>query len=110
MMIYLQSCKKNEEPTKKDDTTSGEFAIDMGDSEIPYIVIKTSAVIQNQKKVSGELSIYVEKKLVQTNFIGIEYRGSTSFRLSDKKSYGIETWDEAGEDLDVSFFSYFFLF
>ena len=106
MMIYLQSCKKNEEPTKKDDTTSGEFAIDMGDSEIPYIVIKTSAVIQNQKKVSGELSIYVEKKLVQTNFIGIEYRGSTSFRLSDKKSYGIETWDEAGEDLDVSFFGW----
>jgi hypothetical protein len=40
--------------------------------------------------------------LVHDLNIGIEYRGSTSFRLSDKKSFGIETWDENGMDIDVS--------
>ncbi|MCK4749327.1 MAG: CotH kinase family protein, partial [Bacteroidales bacterium] len=32
--------------------------------------------------------------------------GSTSCRLSDKKSFGIETWDADGNDMDVAFFDF----
>ncbi|CAK9058801.1 Uncharacterized protein SCF082_LOCUS31266, partial [Durusdinium trenchii] len=52
------------------------------------------------------MSIYVNKVEVASNAIGIEFRGSTSFRLSDKKSFGIETKDADGNDMDVSFFGF----
>ncbi len=82
------------------------FGVETDDSVVPYLVINTSGIrIENEPKIPATLSVYVEKELVQEQTIGIEYRGSTSFRISDKKSFGIETWDEAGEDVDVSFFN-----
>ena len=50
--------------------------------------------------------IFVDKINVLKSPIGIEYRGSTSYRISDKKSYGIETRDENGNgrDLEVAGF------
>ncbi len=36
--------------------------------------------------------------------IGIEFRGSTSQTIFDKKSYGIELWDSNGEDISQSIF------
>ena len=110
LLSGLASCNKDSaEPEEEKDPDGSEqvdFAVDIGDSEIPYLVIETTASILNEPKVPAEMSLYINKELVQTNHIGIEYRGSTSFRLSDKKSYGIETWDENGEDLDVSFFGW----
>lgn len=84
-----------------------EFAIDIGDSKIPYIVITTNGTaIKNEPKIPAEMKIYVEKQEIQSNTIGIEYRGSTSFRISDKKSFGIEVWDADGNDMDDSFFNF----
>lgn len=82
------------------------FDVEIDDSVVPYLVINTAGIrIENEPKIPATMSIYVEKELVQKQTIGIEYRGSTSFRISDKKSFGIESWDEAGEDVDVSFFN-----
>jgi hypothetical protein len=50
------------------------------------------------------MKIYEKKKLVQTQRIDIEFRGKTSFRLSDKKGFNFETIDATGEGMDVSFF------
>ncbi len=110
-LVCIESCNKDDmvddgTGNTDDGPTDVEFAVEIGDSEIPYVVISTSSQILNEPKVSAEMSIYQNKSLVQTNHIGIEYRGSTSFRLSDKKSYGIETWDEDGNDMDVSFFGW----
>ena len=58
--------------------------------------------IENEPKVPGYLKIFEEGELVFEHHIGIEYRGSTSFRLSDKKSFGFETWDESGDDQNAS--------
>ncbi|WP_421877514.1 CotH kinase family protein [Marinoscillum sp.] len=105
--ISLISCNKDKDPSDdNEDSGDANFAIDIGDSQIPYIIIETSEAITNEPKVSAELALYANQQLIQSQHIGIEYRGSTSFRLSDKKSYGIETWDENGEDLDVSFFGW----
>ncbi len=84
-------------------------------SELPLVFIdtqgrtirdepKTEALIQiidnGEGKVnkSGDTPVFVEK-------IGIEYRGSSS-QMFPKKPYGFETWDDKGEDLDVSLFGW----
>lgn len=107
-LLCFISCGKKDLPEnpKRPDPRDANFAVEIGDSKIPYIVIYTSEDIQNEPKVPAEMHLYVEKQLVQTNQIGIEYRGSTSFRLSDKKSFGIETWDASGNDLNASFFNW----
>ena len=79
------------------------FAIDTQDSEIPYVVIDTrGASIPYEPGVQAQMKIYQEKKLIQTQPIDIEYRGKTSFRLSDKKAFNFETVDNTGEGMDVS--------
>lgn len=100
------SCKDNA-PEKITEAEDYIFAVEIGNSEIPYVVIDTRTnEIQNEPKIAADMTIYVNKLPVQKQSIGIEYRGSTSFRLSDKKSYGIETWDAAGNDVNVSFFGF----
>jgi len=104
----LVACKtdKKEEPNPQ---TPEEvvFAVETGESQLPYLIIDTKGVdIKNEPKIPAELKVYVEKAAVQSAHIGIEYRGSTSFRLSDKKSFGIDTWAEDGSDTEVSFFGF----
>ena len=65
--------------------------------ELPIIEINTTQVIRPDEKVRGEMVILDEGKEVLSSEIGIEYRGSTSYRVSDKKSYSIET-RMAGDD------------
>ena len=68
---------------------------------LPYVQVLTDAPILNEPKVGGEMRIFERNELTHTQFIGIEYRGSTSYRMSDKKSFGLEIWDEGGNDLSV---------
>jgi len=111
-ILLFTACKKtttvspvNPEPTPP--TNNGPFAVDIGDSDIPYIVIDTKgANIGNEPKIPAEMTIFVNEIESQKANIGIEFRGSTSFRLSNKKSFGIETWDEAGNDINASFFGF----
>lgn len=81
------------------------FAIDTEDSQIPYLVIDSQgASIPYEPGVPAQMKIYEKKKLVQTQRIDIEFRGKTSFRLSDKKGFNFEAIDASGEGMDVSFF------
>lgn len=69
-------------------------------SSIPYFVINTLGnTIVDEPKVRATMSVFVDQELVFSNRIGIELRGSTSRRLFPKKSFGIEFWDEAGQDV-----------
>ncbi len=81
------------------------FAIDTEESEIPYLVVDTrGAQIPYNPGVAANMKIYQSKKLIQQQSIDIEFRGKTSFRLSDKKGFNFETVDDSGEGVDVSFF------
>ena len=103
-LLFLSSCLQEIiiEPDEE-----ALFDIETGSSEIPYIMIETRGrSILNEPKIPAEMDIYVHKVKTQSANIGIEYRGSTSFRISDKKSFGIETWDEGGNDKDVAFFNF----
>jgi hypothetical protein len=104
LSAFLVGCN-----TEGDSTLNGDgvFAVEIGDSQIPYITINTNGTtILNEPKVAANMSIYVAKAKVQEQTIGIEYRGSTSFRISDKKSFGIETWDGNGSDTQIEFFDF----
>lgn len=80
----------------------GPFAVNTGNSTIPYVIVDThNAQIQFEPKIPATLKVYNQKELVQEAHIGIEYRGKTSYRLSNKKGFNIETIDG-----DVSFFGF----
>jgi hypothetical protein len=105
LALFLSACEREhlEEPVWDDPP----FDVDVGSSEIPYIVIDTKGnTILNEPKIPADMAIYIRKALAQSANIGIEYRGSTSFRLSDKKSFGLETWDVDGNDIAVAFFDF----
>ena len=106
LSILISNCKKDvpEGPSSPDDTPVVE---ETGNSVIPYIHINTLGnEIQNEPKVPAELRILANDEEIFYTHIGIEYRGSTSFRISNKKSFGIETWDADGNDIDLSFFGF----
>lgn len=106
MMHCNQEADRIIQQEKEPDWDNYQFAIEVGNSKLPYIVISTNTTIQNEPKVPASMAIFEAKQLVQTARIGIEYRGSTSFRITDKKSYGIEVWDENGADAKASFFGF----
>ena len=106
-MILMNSCQEDPGPGSDDPDEDPVFALETGKSRIPYVVIETHGIgILNEPKVPAEMIIYQQKAEIKRVQIGIEYRGSTSFRISDKKSYGIETWDNQGNDIDVAFFDF----
>jgi hypothetical protein len=103
-LLLLISCKKEYDVDHIGEI--GKFAVEIGDSKLPYIQITTKNTILNEPKIPAEMTIFVDKISVLKSHIGIEYRGSTSYRISDKKSYGIETRDnnENNVDLEVAGF------
>ncbi|GHB33300.1 hypothetical protein GCM10008106_12820 [Mongoliitalea lutea] len=106
MLFSLLACQEKIQPDVLPIGDDGQvFAIDVGDSEIPYLVINTNgADIPFEPRIPATLKIYEGKKLKQEQRIGIEFRGKTSFRLSQKKGFNIETIDGTGNSVNVSFF------
>lgn len=58
------------------------FDVSIGSSTIPYIQVKTSETIQNEPKTRAIIDIFIEQSHVFSSTIGIEYRGSSSFRTT----------------------------
>ncbi|MGO4817110.1 CotH kinase family protein [Flavobacterium sp. W22_SRS_FP1] len=100
ILFLVLGCSKDESISNVDEVAN--FAVEIGNSEIPYIQITSPNQILNEPKVAAEMKIFTNKKLVIKTPIGIEYRGSTSYRISDKKSFGVETHDASGKDIDLS--------
>lgn len=80
-------------------------------SNLPLVIINTNGQeINNQNKITAEMGI-IDNGLGEENhqndpyndydgFIGIEIRGQSS-QMFPKKSYAVETRDEAGDNLNV---------
>lgn len=102
MLVAIISCNKSED-VEPDNTPDPEVPTGPDiETPLPLFQITVDVQIENEPKVPATLEIYEDGELTFQHNIGIEYRGSTSYRLSDKKSFGIETWNEAGEDVSVS--------
>ena len=95
LLVTIAACNKD-----NDDMTDVPRQPNL-ETALPLFQITTEVQIENEPKVPAKLEIFENGALTFEHTIGIEYRGSTSYRLSDKKSYGIETWDESGGDVSV---------
>ena len=89
-------------PENLEKAEEDSFIYESSINSLPLISINTNGnIIVDEPKVSADLQIKKGDSLIEVHQIGIEIRGSSS-QMFDKKSYGFETWDENGEDLDVS--------
>lgn len=80
-------------------------------TNLPIVIINTEIEIPDEPKVTGSMGI-IDNGMGNMNnqydppndyegYIGIEIRGQSS-QMYPKKSYGVETRDEDGENLNVS--------
>ena len=110
-IIILASCQKKEillvelpTPTNSVDTfPKNAFwkSVSSYTNKVPTIYISTKGnTIVNEPKVQSIIQIQLGDTIVFRSNIGIEYRGSTSFRLFDQKSYGFELRDALDNDTD----------
>lgn len=87
-------------------------SVDFQSSNLPIVVIDTEGrTIVDEPKTRARMGIINNPggtNLLTDDFtdydgvIGIEFRGSSSQDIFPKKSFGFETWDLAGEDLDTA--------
>lgn len=70
---------------------------------LPLIEIRSESQIVDEPKVRSTLKITEQGIVTYEGIAGIEIRGASS-QMFDKKSYGLETWDNNNEDINVSLF------
>ena len=68
---------------------------------LPLIEIRSNGQIVDEPKVRSTMKITEQGKVTYEGIAGIEIRGASS-QMFDKKSYGLETWDDNNEDINVS--------
>ena len=88
-----------------DDTKSNEFIEEKSSpisSMLQFIIDTKSKTIIDEPKIPATLIITDSTDTLYNGHIGIELRGSTSQIFFDKKSYGVETWDQNGNDIDIA--------
>lgn len=74
------------------------------ENPLPLFSVNTNGIsIVDEPKIAAEYTITEDGELVQSGSLGIEIRGSSS-QMFPKKSFGVETWDAEGNDINASFF------
>ncbi|MDG2396755.1 MAG: CotH kinase family protein [Flavobacteriaceae bacterium] len=97
-IFLLNGCKKDEEIEEGPDKESS--IIDPNSMAIANVDTKNLTIV-DEPKIPANLQITEEDSILFDGPIGIEIRGSSS-QMFPKKSYGFETWDEDGKDINVS--------
>ncbi len=99
LLLSLSSCG--------DDTVEGPTDSPENDDPLSSVSLLQVAVqtngnsIVDEPKIMATMRMTAQGTMVYDGAIGIEYRGCSS-QMFDKKSYGFETWDINGEDMDVA--------
>lgn len=102
LVLLINSCSSDNsvEPPVEQEEQPEEQVIPPED-KLPFIQINTNgSQIVDEPKIDVGMKITVAGDVTYDGFVGIEFRGSSS-QSFPKKSYGLETRDEAGEDLKV---------
>lgn len=100
VLFTFLSCEKKEfiEVNDKENDEQTEILGNL----LPQLTITTNGkTIVDEPKIEAQVQISKEDIVPYTVNIGIEIRGATS-QTFPKKSYGFETWDTLGNDIDVS--------
>ena len=78
--LLFISCAKDTEDSPESEKPV-VFAVETNESQLPYMMVETPKTILNEPKVAANLRVFLNKSLVHETPIGIEYRGSTSYRM-----------------------------
>lgn len=102
------SCSSDTEVPQNPDGETGEegeeIEIPLQD-RLPQVFVDTKGnSIVDEPKIASDAVFVVGNDTVYNGNLGIEFRGASSQGFP-KKSYGLETWDENGEDINVSLFN-----
>ena len=95
LIVVLFSCGSSTEE-------SIHQALQVSGDPIPFIKISTRKKIIDEPKTEAKLQIFIKDSLLFSSRIGIEYRGAVSQMFYEKKSYGIELWDETNKGISGS--------
>jgi spore coat protein CotH len=103
--LFYISCNDDVVVDPVDPITPPVFNIDI--AEIKINTLGNDIVDEPKNRASMTITDYgidSTEFIDYDGIIGIELRGSTSQSLFEKKSYGIELWDNNGEDISASIF------
>jgi len=101
-LVMATSCSSDSNPIDIPEEGQAEPTNTGSEPALTRFSVNTGSVtIPDEPKIDATLTITVEGQVVHTGDIGIELRGSSSL-FFPKKSYGLETWDAEGMDIDVS--------
>ena len=100
ILVMVASCSSD------DNAPSGQAGNDEPDAVVenplPRFTVNTNGgLIVDEPKIAADFTIVEDEETLYSGNMGIEIRGSSS-QLFPKKSYGFETWDAEGNDIDAS--------
>jgi len=107
IVLCSLSCKNDDsilpdDPAESMEEEETEVALE---DRLPQVVVDTKGgTIVDEPKISSDAIFTTAADTVYNGNLGIEFRGASSQALFPKKSYGLETWDENGEDIKVTLF------
>ena len=99
IICLFSNCKKDAENFEEGPAIES-LTIDPDNIAKGYIDTKGNTIV-DEPKSPAKLLIIEKDSTLYDGPIGIEIRGSSS-QMFPKKSYGFESWDEDGNDVDVS--------
>lgn len=74
------------------------------ENPLPLFSVNTNGIsIVDEPKIAADYTITEDGETLHSGNMGIEIRGQSS-QLFPKKSFGFETWDAEGNDINVSLF------
>lgn len=106
LLVFFFSCSSDGDVPQGsgDEAVEEEKEIPLQD-RLPQVFVDTNGgIIVDEPKIASDAILIIGNDTLYNGNLGIEFRGATSQGFP-KKSYGLETWDENGEDIDVSLFN-----
>lgn len=99
----LASCGSDDTPVDAPDAVEQPDAPnEVGEGVLPLVSVNTNGEeIVDEPKISADFTITEGGQTLYSGKMGIEIRGSSS-QMFPKKSYGFETWDAEGNDMDAT--------
>jgi len=102
IFLVIASCSSDDNLVDTPEDAQLEPLEAQPETSLTFLSVNTGGVvIPDEPKIDAKLTITTDGQVVHIGDIGIELRGSSS-QTFPKKSYGIETWDAQGMDINVS--------
>lgn len=101
LLVIASSCGSDDNSSIIDAEDPPEETVE---NPLPLFSVNTNDVqIVDEPKIPADYTVTEGAETLFSGNIGIEIRGQSS-QLFDKKSFGLETWDAEGNDIDASLF------